>query len=112
LHALLALGGAEAVKSRKVIQHFRRRQIVIEIRLFRQIANVPVHRHIIHGLVQDSRASRRRENDAHQQFDRRAFPGTIWSQKSEHFAVFDLHRQAFQRSLLLQMEKSVWVLFG
>ena len=38
------------MKPRKIIQHFRRGQVIVEIRLLRQVADIPVHANIADRL--------------------------------------------------------------
>ena len=66
--------------------------MVVEVRIFRQVADVPAHGHRVHGLSQDPGGSRRRPNQVHQQLECCRFAGPIRTEEPEYFTRF--HSQA------------------
>ena len=68
IDALATLGRAIAEKSRVVIQQLARRQVVVEVRLLRQVSDVAMHADVSIDCPQHARRSRSREDQAHQKF--------------------------------------------
>src|SRR5713101_7102227 len=105
LHAFLPVSRGQVVKPREIIEQFRRRQIIVEVRLLRQITDVPVHFHVADRLAEDSRVARGRENQSHQELDGRRFAGAVRPDKTKHFAGLDLHVQPFERRFFLEVQE-------
>ena len=97
LHALAPFRGRVSRKSRVIIEQLARGQVIVEIRLLRQIADLAVHAHVVDRPAAHARRARGREDQPHQQLQRRRFSGAVGPEKSENFALLDLQRQMIER---------------
>src|SRR5262249_404115 len=112
LHALPALRRAIAVEPPKIIQYLGGRQVVVKIWLLRQVADVAVHADVAYRFPEDARAARCRKDNPHQQLDGRSLSRPVGTEQAKDFAFLHLHRQAFERRLPFQVEKSVRIFFA
>ncbi len=97
-HALTAVGCCEAKKSCVIIEEFARRQVVIEIRLLGKVADFAVHGDVVNRFAANTRRSRRRKNQTHEQLQRGGLAGAIGAEKSKDFAVFDAQGKVVERA--------------
>ena len=89
-HALAAFARAVVRKSRVIIEQFARRQVVVEVRLLGQIADLAVHLDVVDRPAANARRAAGRENQPHQQLHRGRFPRAIRPEEAENFSVFHL----------------------
>ena len=100
------------MKPRKVIQQFRRSQVVVEVGLLGQVTDVPVHFHVADWLAEDSRAPCRGKDQPHQQLDGRRFAGAVRPDKAKHVTHLHLHAQPFERGSLLKVQETEGIFLG
>ena len=91
IDAVFPVGRSQVVKSGKIVEHFRRGQVVVEVGLLGQVTDVPVHLHVADRLAEDSRAPRRGKDQPRQQLDGSGFTGAVRPDKAKHVAHFHLH---------------------
>ncbi len=103
----------QIVKPREIIQHLRRRQVIVEIGLLGQIPDVAVHLNIGDGLPQNARRPGRPEKSARQGalmvVD---FPAPFGPRNPNTSPFLDLHGQAFQRPFFLKVQEPERVVLG
>src|SRR5271163_1013424 len=98
--ASLAVGQGQIVKLGEIVEHFRGGQIVVEIRLLGQIADVAMHFDVRGGLAEQTRVAAGGENQIHQKFYGGGFARSVGAKEAEDFAGLHLHGQPLQRSFL------------
>ena len=77
-------------KRTEKVQRFLCSEILIQIRFFRQIPDLPLGFHRPGGTPQHRQLPAGGIQEPQDHFDRRGFAGTVGSQKSHHFALVDL----------------------
>src|SRR6202011_5874693 len=111
-HAIPAIGCGQVVEAGEIVQQLRGRKIVVEVGLFRQVADVTVHLDVADRLPKDARAARGRKDQTDQQLDGGRFSRSVRPQEAEHFPVLDLHGQSFEAGLLLQVQEAEGIVLG
>src|SRR5262249_10462569 len=94
---LSACGGGEIRKARVVVKQFAGGQIIVEIGLLGEIADLPVHSDIVNRTAANSRRTGSWENQSREQLESGGFAGTVRSQETEDFPVLNLKLKVIER---------------
>ena len=94
-----ALGGVVAEERAEIHQQLLGGQVVVEVRILRQVADAPLDRQIAERPPQNLGAAGGRKHQLHQQLQRRRLAGAVRSEESEDLALADLERQAVERPI-------------
>ena len=97
-HALAPFGRAVIRKPRVIIEQLARRQVIVEIGLLGQVADVAVHAPRRQSNGRERAPFRRWKDQPHQELQRGGFSGAVRSEKSEHFALLYLKREVIERA--------------
>ena len=97
--ALAPVGAAVAKQLAEVPEQFLGRQVVVERRVLRKVADALAHGEVADRTAENLGTSRGRINQLHQQLQRGRLAGAVRAEKAEHFAAVDLERQAIQRAV-------------
>src|SRR5262249_41245818 len=99
LGARTAFAGAVPEEPGEIAQQLFSGQVVVEVRILREVANPALYRKVARRFSKELSASRGRIDELHQQLQRGGFAGAVRTEKSEHFAALDLERQAVQGAI-------------
>ncbi len=96
-HALAPVGFAEAEETRGIIEQLARGQVIVEVRLLGEKADLAVHLDVVNRAAANPRRAAGRENQSHQELERGRLPRAVWPEKSEDLALAHLKRQRIER---------------
>ena len=94
-----AIGGGVAEQLAKYVEQLLGGQVVVEVGVFGKVADALARRDVADGLAENLGAARRRENELHQQLQRRRLARAVRSEKAEHLARLDRERQPIERAV-------------
>src|SRR6266849_4329192 len=94
------------MEARKVVEQFRRGKVVVEVWLFRKVADLPVHLDIADRFPEDPRGPGGREDQSHEELYRGRLSGAVRSKKAERLSGLHLHGQPFERPFRLQVQEA------
>ena len=83
----------------KYVQQLFRRQVVVEIRVLGQKADAPAHVEAADRPAQDLRSAGGREDQLHQQLERRRLARAVGAEKPEDLAALDRQREPIERPI-------------
>src|SRR5262249_52775677 len=94
---LAPIGGVVAKKSGEVRQQFFCSQVVVEVRILRQVPDATFRRQRTGRLAQKLRASRGGKHELHEKLESGGLASAVWTEKAEDFARLDLEGQLIER---------------
>ena len=95
-HPLPAVDARKAEKPREIREELFGREVVVEVRVLGKVADALPRRDVANRPAQDLGTARRRENQLHQQLERRRLTGAVGTEEAEDLARLDLERQAVE----------------
>src|SRR5205807_1129057 len=110
--ASCALPAILSEKLGAVIQKFARGQVVVEVRIFRQVTDARMHRDVADVAPGDARGARGRINQTHQKLQRRRLAGAVRAEEAEDLAALNRQRQCIERAHAAFAEKTSLVIPG
>jgi hypothetical protein len=93
-----ALGGTVAEQLGAVFQKLARRQVVVEVWVLGQVADIGVHSRVADLAAEDARAPGGRVDQAHEQLERRRLARAVGAEEAEDFAAPDAQREPVERA--------------
>ena len=101
-----------AEEMREVDEQLFRRQVVVEVRILRQVANASSRRDVPDRPPQDLRRPCRREDQLHQQLERGRLPGAVRTQKTKDLTVLNIEGDAIERAVGAAAPESDGIVLG
>jgi len=95
--ALAPIGRWDVEQAGEVREQFLGRQVVVEIRVFRQISDAPPHVEAADGPSQNLGTARGREDQLHQQLESRGLARAVGAEKPKDLTALDGQRKPIQR---------------
>ena len=94
-----ALRGVVAEQRAEIHQQLLGGQVVVEVRVLRQVADPALDGQIAERPPENLGAAAGREHQLHEQLQRRRLARAVRAQKSEHLSLADVERQAVERPI-------------
>src|SRR5262249_30141685 len=107
-----ALTGRVAEEAGEVDEELLRGQVVVEVRVLRQVTDAPLDGNVAERPAEDLAAARGRKHQLHQQLQRRRLAGAVGAEKAEDLAGRDLQRQAIERAIRALAPEADRVILG
>ncbi len=110
-HPCRASFGRNSRKLPIIIKQFSRTQMVVEVGLLGQKADLRFHPRIVHRHPQNPRRPRRREHQPHQKLQGCGLARAVRTEKAKNLSLFDRQAKRAQRNLLALPPESDQVTF-
>src|SRR5207247_3558037 len=112
IDAASALGSGQPEKLSRVIQELFPGQVIVEVRIFRNVADARAQRNIARVAPQDPGRPRGRENQPEKDFERCALAGAVGPQQTEDFGPFDAQVEPVEGALGPATPEPQTIVFG
>ena len=96
----------------EVFEQLLRRQVIVEVRVLRQVSDPALDLDVADRPAEDLGAARGREDQLHQQLERRGLAGAVRTEKAEDLALPDLEGQRVERPVGPRAPESDGVVLG
>ena len=91
-----AVGRADAEQAAEVGQQLFGREVIVEVRVLRQVTEAALRGEVARRTPEDARLAGRRKHQLQQQLQRRRLAGAVRTEKPEDLAGFHLQREAVE----------------
>ncbi len=96
----------------EVLEQLFGRQVIVEVRVLRQVPDSALDLDVAHRPAEDLRAAGRRKDELHEQLQRRGLTRAVRTEEAEDLALADLEGQAVERPVGPRAPESDRVVLG